>query len=73
MFYQIDLILEHEALQLIAKQALEKKTGARGLRAIMVCTRYGHYYKPLSHIAIILITFITMDTIKNTITWSSPS
>ncbi|KXJ19360.1 ATP-dependent Clp protease ATP-binding subunit clpX-like, mitochondrial [Exaiptasia diaphana] len=32
---KIDLILENEALQLIAKQALEKKTGARGLRAIM--------------------------------------
>jgi ATP-dependent protease Clp ATPase subunit len=33
---QVDLILEPEALQLIANQALEKKTGARGLRAIMV-------------------------------------
>ncbi|XP_031567303.1 ATP-dependent Clp protease ATP-binding subunit clpX-like, mitochondrial isoform X2 [Actinia tenebrosa] len=32
---KIDLIIEPDALQLIANQALEKKTGARGLRAIL--------------------------------------
>ncbi len=30
-----ELSFEHKALQLIAKQALERKTGARGLRSIM--------------------------------------
>ncbi|EDO32411.1 predicted protein, partial [Nematostella vectensis] len=32
---KVDLQLESDALQLIAQQALEKKTGARGLRAIL--------------------------------------
>lgn len=33
---QVDLSFTSEALQAIAKQAMERQTGARGLRAIMV-------------------------------------
>jgi ATP-dependent protease Clp, ATPase subunit len=33
---KVDLTFSPEALQAIARLALEKKTGARGLRAIMV-------------------------------------
>lgn len=33
---QVDLTFSPEALRAISKQAMEKKTGARGLRAIMV-------------------------------------
>jgi len=38
-FMQVELNLSPDALKLIAKKALEKKTGARGLRAILVCTQ----------------------------------
>lgn len=33
---QVELLFTEEALRAIAKLALEKKTGARGLRAIVV-------------------------------------
>jgi len=33
---KVELNLSPDALKLIAKKALEKKTGARGLRAILV-------------------------------------
>jgi len=39
LFIQVELNLSPDALKLIAKKALEKKTGARGLRAILVCTQ----------------------------------
>ena len=38
-FIQVELNLSPDALKLIAKKALEKKTGARGLRAILVRTQ----------------------------------
>ncbi len=34
--FQVELTFSPEALRAISKQAMEKKTGARGLRAIMV-------------------------------------
>ena len=37
-FLKVDLQLTPDALRVIAAQALEKKTGARGLRAILVST-----------------------------------
>ena len=46
-FKQVELNLSPDALKLIAKKALEKKTGARGLRAILVCAHY-NCYKPSS-------------------------
>ena len=48
---QVDLSLSADALRLIAKQALEKKTGARGLRAILVCSlcRYFRCYHRHHH------------------------
>lgn len=43
----MELNLSPDALKLIAKQALEKKTGARGLRAILVCSSSSSYsYSP---------------------------
>lgn len=35
---QVELTFSKEALTSIAKQAMERQTGARGLRAIMVCS-----------------------------------
>jgi ATP-dependent Clp protease ATP-binding subunit ClpX len=44
MFYlQVDLTFSPGALNGIAQQAMERKTGARGLRAIMVNT-YLNYF-----------------------------
>ena len=37
MLHQANLEVQPAALEAIAVLALEKKTGARGLRAIMVC------------------------------------
>lgn len=34
---KVELVFQQSALQLIAKQALERKTGARGLHSILVC------------------------------------
>ena len=42
---QVELNLSPDALKLIAKKALEKKTGARGLRAILVCTKTINSYQ----------------------------
>lgn len=36
---QVELTFSKEALTSIAKQAMERQTGARGLRAIMVCSQ----------------------------------
>ena len=40
-YLKVDLQITPDALKIIASQALEKKTGARGLRAILVsCTQH---------------------------------
>lgn len=47
---QVDLTFSKEALTAIAKLAMERQTGARGLRAIMVCkkkdTKFATYFHP---------------------------
>lgn len=40
---QVELTFSKEALTAIAKLAMERQTGARGLRAIMVCMRPWHF------------------------------
>lgn len=45
---QVELSFTSEALQAIAKQAMERQTGARGLRAIMVSFKF---YVQLTQIA----------------------
>lgn len=42
---KVELNLSPDALKLIAKKALEKKTGARGLRAILVRTKTINSYQ----------------------------
>lgn len=42
---QVELSFTSEALQAIAKQAMERQTGARGLRAIMVSLTV-NYHQP---------------------------
>lgn len=37
LLFQCDLNVTQDALRAIARMALERKTGARGLRSIMVC------------------------------------
>lgn len=37
LFFQCELNVTPDALMAIARMALERKTGARGLRSIMVC------------------------------------
>lgn len=39
IFFQCDLSVTPDALRAIARMALERKTGARGLRSIMVSVR----------------------------------
>lgn len=40
LLFQCDLNVTQDALRAIARMALERKTGARGLRSIMVCDFY---------------------------------
>lgn len=37
VLFQCELSVTQDALRAIARMALERKTGARGLRSIMVC------------------------------------
>lgn len=43
VLFQCELIVSQDALRAIARMALERKTGARGLRSIMVC-ELSHMY-----------------------------
>ncbi len=59
----VDLQFEEEAIQAIAKKALERKTGARGLRAIMEESMMDLMYRIPSDESIVRC-IITKDTIE---------
>lgn len=59
----VDLQFEEEAIQAIAKKSLERKTGARGLRAIMEDTMMDLMYRIPSDESIVRCV-ITKDTIE---------
>ena len=59
----VDLRFEDEAIQAIAKKSLERKTGARGLRAIMEDTMMDLMYRIPSDESIVRCV-ITKDTIE---------
>lgn len=49
---KVDLTFTPDALRGIARLAMERKTGARGLRAIMVCIFFQNHFR-------IQLTFIS--------------
>lgn len=59
----VDLVFEDEAIEAIAKKSLERKTGARGLRAIMEETMMDLMYKIPSDESIVRC-LITKDTVE---------
>ena len=44
VFIQIDLQFTDEALRMVARTAKEKRTGARGLKAIMVLFHFSFHF-----------------------------
>lgn len=61
---KIELLFNDDALEAIARSAIEKKTGARGLRAIMEKTLLPIMYAAPSDRSIIRI-IITADCVEN--------
>jgi ATP-dependent Clp protease ATP-binding subunit ClpX len=60
----VDLTFEKEALEAIAKQAIERNTGARGLRAIIEETMLDIMYDIPSRNDVEKVV-VTLDTVKN--------
>ncbi len=60
----VELVFEDEALEAVAEMALEKKTGARGLRAIMEKSLLELMYEVPSDKSVVSVT-ITKDCIEN--------
>lgn len=63
-FDDVELVIEEEAIAEIAKQAYERKTGARGLRSIMENAMMDVMYEIPSDESIVKVT-VTKDTIVN--------
>ncbi|MBQ8663462.1 MAG: ATP-dependent Clp protease ATP-binding subunit ClpX [Eubacterium sp.] len=60
----VELVFEQEAIEAIAEKSLERKTGARGLRAIVEKTLMDLMYRIPSNDDIVKCT-VTKDTVEN--------
>lgn len=69
MFFQCELNVTEDALKAIARLALDRKTGARGLRSIMVraCVPFPWDSGPSSVQPLVLYVKISVSILKTSI------